>query len=65
MLVAGEGAAPTASHLRAIAKTLSLKQADRIIDEVQTAVGHFASHADDAGVPATLRKQVARVLSGR
>ena len=62
MLVAGEGRAPDASHLRAVAKAVGLRHAERIIDEVRTAIGRFKSFADQAGVPVKLRGAIARAL---
>jgi serine/threonine-protein kinase HipA len=62
MLVAGEGRAPDSKHLLSLAKTAELKRAEKIIDEVRTAVGRFKVFADRAGVPARLQRIVTRAL---
>jgi hypothetical protein len=62
MLVAGEGKAPTRVHLSALAKRVDVKRADRIIDEVATAVSRFPEFAEQAGVPPRLAQQTAKAL---
>ena len=63
MLVAGEGRAPGVEHLTALAAQLELKAATKIIAEVRAAVGRFRHFAEQAGVPARLRAQIARALA--
>ena len=61
-LIMGEGRAPDRTHLAALAAHAELKRADRIIDEVRAAVARFRSFADEAGVSARPREQVACAL---
>lgn len=62
MLVAGEGRDPGVSHLTTLAEELKVKNASRALEQVKTAVEHFAIYADEAGVPAKLRKTIAAAL---
>ncbi|MCX5746337.1 MAG: type II toxin-antitoxin system HipA family toxin [Proteobacteria bacterium] len=62
MLIAGEGRSPGVSHLTELATRRHVKRAAKIIDEVRAAVRRFSTFADEAGVPARLRDQVARAL---
>ena len=62
MLVAGEGANPTKTHLEALAKASDVKRPKPVIDEVRAAVDCFASFADEAGVRAKTRDRVAKTL---
>lgn len=50
MMVMGEGKAPGASNLRALAEKHGLKNADAIISRVLDAVSKWRVHADEAGV---------------
>ncbi len=61
MLVMGEGRAPGAEHLRALAKKHGLKKADAIIDEVRAAITRWPEWADEAG----LAKRAAKVVGER
>jgi serine/threonine-protein kinase HipA len=62
MLVAGEGRFPGVAHLQALAKGAGVKRSADIIDQVREATSDFASFADEARVPATLRSRVATAL---
>ena len=62
MLVAGEGASPTRSHLEKLALAGDVKKPRPVIDQVRAAVNRFAALADEAGVPAKTRARVARLL---
>lgn len=62
MLVAGEGRAPGRDHLASLAARLELHRADAIFDEVRAAIARFRRFADQAGVPAKLRDQVATAI---
>lgn len=62
MLVAGEGRAPGASHLTALAARVDLKNSAEIIREVRAAIHRFKRFADRAGVPVRLRDSIARAL---
>lgn len=61
-LVAGEGRAPGSKHLLTVARNTELKRGKTIVDEVRAAIGRFEDFADEAGVPAKLRRAVAREL---
>jgi serine/threonine-protein kinase HipA len=63
MVVAGEGRAPTEAHLLQLAEDAELKNAAKYLSKVKRAVGAFGDFAEAAGVPANLRKQVAKELS--
>jgi hypothetical protein len=63
MLIAGEGHSPTREHLLRLAKETELKRAAAIVDKVRAAVDRFEDFADEAGVPARLRSEVATALS--
>lgn len=63
MLIAGEGHAPDASHLLALAKRMDLKRAKAIVDEVRAAVARFETFADRADVPAKPRAAIAATLT--
>jgi serine/threonine-protein kinase HipA len=65
MLVSGEGANPERVHLERLAKKNSVRRSGAIIDEVRGAVNRFATFADEAGVPARVRDEVARTLGLR
>ncbi len=63
-LVAGEGRSPGAGHLVALAADVGLKKKSaKIVDEVRAAVADFKRFAEQAGVPAKLRAQIAKTLS--
>jgi serine/threonine-protein kinase HipA len=62
LLVAGEGQAPTHEHLLRLARSLELKRATRILDEVRAATRRFKTFADRAGVPAKVRATVASAI---
>lgn len=62
MLVGREGANPTGKDLLELAKSVGLKRPRPIVDEVRLAIGHFARHADEVGLPATVRQKVAKAL---
>jgi serine/threonine-protein kinase HipA len=63
LLVAGEGRAPTARHLEALAREADLKRFRDVIDEVRRAVKKFPRFADEAGVPKRARDRVAKILA--
>lgn len=52
MLVMGEGKAPDATHLAALARKHDIKRGKQILDEVQAAIARWRRHADKAGVTA-------------
>lgn len=62
LLVGREGAHPGDADLLELAASVNLKRPGRIIEEVRTAVGGFARHADEAGVPRRARAKIARVV---
>jgi serine/threonine-protein kinase HipA len=62
MLVAGEGMNPKEQHLMELAKKFEIKKAVRIFEQVRDAVRNFSDFAEQAGVPKTLGKVVAKVL---
>lgn len=64
MLVGREGANPTVDDLLELAKSADVRRPRPIIDQVRQAVARFARHADEAGVPAKVRRRIARALSG-
>ena len=61
-LVCGEGRAPGVEQLATLAEAADLRKATAILDEVRGAVARFRAFADEAGVPARLREQVASAL---
>jgi serine/threonine-protein kinase HipA len=63
MVVAGEGRAPTEAHLLRLAEEAELKNAPRHLSKVKRALGAFGDFAEAAGVPAKLRKQIAKELA--
>jgi serine/threonine-protein kinase HipA len=63
MLIAGEGRAPGASHLTALAARVDLKNSAEIIHEVRAAIRRFKRFANQAGVPMRLRDRIARALT--
>lgn len=62
MMVMGEGKAPSASHLRALAEKHGLRNANAIIAHVQDAVSKWREHADAAGVTKKSATMVERAL---
>lgn len=62
MLVAGEGRNPGEPHLETLAKELGVRHGIKVIDQVKAAIERFTFHADEAGVPAKLRKTIASAL---
>jgi serine/threonine-protein kinase HipA len=62
MLVGREGANPSEQDLLELAASVDLKRPRAIVDEVRQAVARFAHHANDAGLPARARQDVARAL---
>ena len=63
MLVGGEGRSPGREHLLGIAAAVGLKHAAKLLDEARAAVRDFSRFAEEAGVPARLRKQTAAALA--
>ena len=61
MTVMGEGRAPDAGHLRALAKKHDLKNGVKILAEVQEAIMAWPQHADAAG----LTKKAAKLIGDR
>ena len=51
-MVMGEGRNPGAEHLRALGQKHALKKAPEILARVQTAIGRWRLHADQAGLRA-------------
>jgi serine/threonine-protein kinase HipA len=62
MLVGREGANPTEKDLLELAKSVDLKRPRPVLDEVRLAVGRFARHADEAGLPSKVSDQIAKAL---
>jgi serine/threonine-protein kinase HipA len=62
MLVGREGANPTADDLLEVASSVDLKRPRDVIEQVRSTVARFLEYADEAGVPAKLRRQIARLL---
>jgi serine/threonine-protein kinase HipA len=62
LLIAGEGRNPTAAHLLELAKSVGIKPAKRVIDEVRSAVARFPAIAEEAGLAKTVRDRVAARL---
>lgn len=54
----GEGKNPTSEHLKKLAKKHSIKDADRIINEIKSVVGNFENYAKRVGLSDTLYKDV-------
>jgi len=67
MTLAGEGRAPGRSHLLRLAEQagVSVREAESIIGEVQTAVARWTNFAEQAGVSDATRNRIAKSLSGR
>lgn len=61
-MLVGEGVSPPRTHLEALAKASDVKGAHDIVDEVRAAVDRFSAFADEAGVRAKTRGQVAKAL---
>ena len=62
MLVGREGAHPTEKDLLELAQSADLKRPRPIIEQVREAVGRFAQHADAVGLPARVKRDVAKAL---
>ena len=67
MTLAGEGRDPGRSHMLRLAEQadMSMREAESIISEVQAAVARWADFADQVGVSAAARNQIARSLPTR
>jgi serine/threonine-protein kinase HipA len=61
MMVMGEGRAPGAGHLRALARKHGLRNGEVILGDVQAAVASWGQHADAAG----LTKKSAKMIGDR
>ena len=61
-LVDTEGANPTREHLVALARSVDLKGAAPVIEQVEDTVQRFPSFADEAGLPAAETAHVAKQL---
>lgn len=62
MLVGSEGADPGTTDLLALAASTDVKRARAIVDHVRATVADFARYADQSGLPAKVRNQVAKRL---
>jgi serine/threonine-protein kinase HipA len=64
--IAGEGQAPTRSHLLSLAEPvgLSIRQAETMIDQVSTAVAGFERRARDLAIEPDLRRQIEGAIEG-
>jgi serine/threonine-protein kinase HipA len=58
MTVMGEGRAPDVTHLRALGKKHGLRNTDRIIDEVRSAIARWPGFADEAGATKKSMKMI-------
>lgn len=65
MTIDGEGKAPGRSHLLRLAPPagLSLEEAERILEEVAQAAGHWPLHAREAGVRPAMAKTIERAIA--
>ncbi len=65
MTIAGEGRNPGRSHMLELAEQsdVSKREADAVIDEVQSAIAHWPDHAAEAGVTKATARQIAQSLS--
>lgn len=58
----GEGRAPTAEHLKTLAKKHGIKEADRVIERVRAAVSSFERRAKALSLPSSLIRAVSQNL---
>lgn len=63
MTVMGEGRAPDVTHLRALGKKHGIRNADRIIDEVRSAIARWPEFADEAGATRKSMKMIERLIA--
>ena len=65
MTLAGEGKNPTRSHMDQLARQadISQKDADQIVDQVQSAVANWPTHAAEAGVSKTNIDSITKSIS--
>lgn len=61
-MVLGEGRAPGPTHLLNLAKKHGIRQAKRILDQVQSAVARWKEFASEAGVSAKSTNEIAKRL---
>jgi len=61
-MVAGESKAPERQHLLELASTFEVKNAEAIIDKVQTVIGDWEDYAKDCGVSSDSKKLISRYL---
>ena len=63
MMVMGEGKSPGRAHLKALAKSHSIKSAEAIIERVSAAASRWRSFADKAGVNKASADAIDRVIA--
>lgn len=61
-MVAGESKQPTTIHLLELANHFKIKSANKIIAEVQKAISHWPTHAENAGVSNTSKNRISKIL---
>lgn len=61
-MVAGESKAPSKKHLLELANTFEVKNAETVIEEVQTVIARWEFFAKDSGVNAESKKLIGKVL---
>ena len=62
-MVMGEGRSPGTTHLLKLAEAFDIKEGHQIIDKVQGTIALWKTFADEAGVSATSKKQIARAIA--
>jgi serine/threonine-protein kinase HipA len=61
-LIAGEGKLPTKEHLLNLAKNFSMKQPNKLIDEVKESISNWGNFARQSGVGKESQKIIQKVL---
>jgi serine/threonine-protein kinase HipA len=64
-MVAGESKDPTLQHLMELGNHFKIKNKDKIIDEVQKAIRHWPTHAQNAGVSITSKNRISKALKNK
>ena len=62
-MIAGESANPTKEHLVKLANYFKVKDADSIIDEVQTVVNNWKNYAESCGISKESKKRIQKEIS--
>jgi hypothetical protein len=61
-LIAGEGKLPTKEHLVNLAKNFSMKQPNKLIDEVKESISNWGNYAQQSGVGKESQKNIQKVI---